>query len=147
MENRNLNELFIHYENLRHTHLSQEHFKYLVLLFPSLKVCMSDGVLDAEEWNALLKTAKAMAEAFALSADEKSDLLRIINQELIYLLDHIENWDQPFMSALWGHLQANPQDKEYVEESIFLFANVADGISHNESVVIGEITEKLALHS
>lgn len=147
MENQNLNQLFIDYESLRHTQLSQEQFKYLMLLFPSLKVCMSDGVLDAEEWNALLKTAKAMADEFAMSADEKSTLLKIINQELIYLLDHIENWDQPFMYALWNHLKIFPQDKEYVEESILLFANVANGISHSEASAIEEITEKLALHS
>ena len=42
--------LYEEYKKSRKISLNREQFSYLTKLYPALLVCMSDGVLDEEEW-------------------------------------------------------------------------------------------------
>ena len=45
--------LFEEYLKIRRIDITIDHFIYLINLYPSLLVCMSDGVLDKEEWDGI----------------------------------------------------------------------------------------------
>lgn len=146
--NTHIQNLFEEYLKKRGVKLSKEEFCYIILLFPSLLVCMSDGKLDAEEWNSILSAAESLALEFSddnLGESDKDDLSQVLRIEFRYLLDNISRWTNKFQNALKHHLAEAPEDKEFIYETIHLFANSADGISDIEQATIDELINKLSL--
>ena len=107
-------------------------------------ICTNDGTLDKEEYEHLMGVARNMA----LYSDEETDKdqLEITYQaELMYLLENPEIWEQKFLNALKDHLSGPAGDKEFVLESMYLFANAANGISDIERDRIESISVQLGL--
>ncbi|MBV6646647.1 MAG: hypothetical protein KI790_14415 [Cyclobacteriaceae bacterium] len=139
--------LFDEYRKIRKIDLNIDQFSYILNLYPSLLVCMCDGVLDKEEWDGVLNLANGLAEEYGdgLDQDGKDKLAQLFRTEFRYLLENIERWKKKFLNALKNKLEGNKDDKEFVLESMYLFANAADGISDIEQQTIDELSDRLAL--
>ncbi|WP_115869863.1 hypothetical protein [Marinoscillum furvescens] len=135
------------YKKVRNIDLSLDQFTYILNLYPSLIVCMCDGVLDKEEWDGVLRLAKGLALEYGdgLNDEEMERLEQSFRTEFRYLLDNIEKWQKKFLNTLRNNIQDSRSDKEFVMESMYLFANAADGISEVEQETIQMLTERLAL--
>jgi len=139
--------LFEEYLKTRKIDINRGQFMYLLNLYPSLIVCMSDGVLDKEEWDGVLRIADGIAEAYVESPEkeERQKMALLFRTEFRYLLENIDRWKKRFLNALKNHLENNTDDKEFVLEAMYLFANAADGISDVEESIIEELSERLSL--
>ena len=139
--------LFEEYLKIRRIDISLEQFIYLLNLYPSLLVCMSDGVLDKEEWDGVLRIADGLADAYVESPDPdaKAKMAQLFRTEFRYLLENIDRWKKKFLNALKNRLEEHTDDKEFVMEAMYLFANAADGISDVAQSTIEELSERLSL--
>ena len=135
------------YLKIRKVDISLDQFVYLLNLYPSLLVCMSDGVLDKEEWEGVLRITDGIADAYSESPDPeaKARLSQLFRTEFRYLLENIDRWKKKFLNALKSRLDDHRDDKEFVMEAMYLFANAADGISDIEQNTIEELSERLSL--
>ena len=135
------------YHKVRKSDLSLDQFTYLLKIYPSLLVCMSDGKLDKEEWDGVLNISKGLALLYLdqqpNSSAEKIETL--FRTEFKYLLENIDKWEKKFLNALKNYLDTRRDEKEFVYEAMYLFANAADGISHDEQRSIDELASRLAL--
>lgn len=139
--------LFEEYKKVRRVEFSLPQFTYLLNLFPSLIVCMCDGVLDKEEWEGVDRLISSLSLEFSegMSEEDKQRLEDAYRTEFRYLLDNIEKWQKKFLNALKNHIQDSRNDKEFVLETMYLFANAADGISEIEQETIEMLSDRLAL--
>ncbi|MEM9328483.1 MAG: hypothetical protein AAGA85_22635 [Bacteroidota bacterium] len=142
-----VDHLYEEYIKVRKVDLDTEQFIYLMNLYPSLLVCMSDGVLDKEEWDGVLGVANGLADNYASSSDpnEKERIAQLFRTEFRYLLENIDRWKKKFLNALKSHLDDHRDEKDFVMESMYLFANAADGISDVEQATIEELSQRLSL--
>lgn len=140
-------QLLEEYKRIRNVELTLDQFVYILNLYPSLIVCMCDGVLDKEEWDGVLRLAKGLALEYGdgMDGEELEQLEQSFRTEFRYLLDNIEKWQKKFLNALKNHIGDNREDKEFILESMYLFANAADGISEVEQETIHMLSERLAL--
>jgi len=135
------------YKKVRNVELTIDQFTYILNLYPSLIVCMCDGVLDKEEWEGVLQLAKGLTLEYGdnLSHDDMERLEQSFRTEFRYLLDNIEKWQKKFLNALKNHISGSKYEKEFILESMYLFANAADGISAIEQETIEQLSQRLAL--
>ncbi|MFT6881498.1 MAG: hypothetical protein ACI83W_000351 [Marinoscillum sp.] len=140
-------QLLEEYKKVRNLDLSQDQFTYILNLYPSLIVCMCDGVLDKEEWEGVVRLAKGLAMEYGdgYTDEEMENLERSFRTEFRYLLENIDKWQKKFLNALKNHIHESQMDKEFVLESMYLFANAADGISAVEQDTIAMLSERLGL--
>ncbi len=140
-------QLLDEYRKVRNIDLTLDQFTYILNLYPSLIVCMCDGVLDKGEWDGVLRLAKGLAMEYGdgLGDPDLEKLEQSFRTEFRYLLDNIEKWQKKFLNALKNHISDSRTDKEFVLESMYLFANAADGISDVEQETIEMLTERLSL--
>ena len=108
---------------------------------------MSDGVLDKEEWDAVLKAAENLGKNLAASPGEVEPLADVYKTEFRYLIDNSERWRKKFINALNEFLREDPTAKDLVLESMYLFANATDGISSVEQELIDELSNRLDLNT
>lgn len=138
--------LYEEYKKSRKTSLDREQFVYLTKLYPALLICMSDGVLDDEEWEGIVMATKGLAEEFVRTPEDDKELIAIsFRTEFRYLIDNIEKWQKKFLNALNDSIKDNQSDKEFVLECMYLFANAADGISDEERDKIEVLSRRLNL--
>ena len=86
------------YHKTRKSELSLDQFTYILKIYPSLLVCMSDGKLDPEEWDGVLNISKGLAllylDQIPNSNAEKVETL--FRTEFRYLLENIDKWEKKF---------------------------------------------------
>ncbi len=146
--NQQTEKLFAEYKKTRSANISIEEFEYILTLFPSLIICMCDGKLDPEEWDAVLQLADGMAEEFYNDQGtlvDKTALAMNFRTEFRYLLENLAKWEKRFLNVLKDHIKNDQTSKEFVLESMYLFANAADGISEVEQETIDELAKRLQL--
>ncbi len=143
-----INKLHAEYLKTRSAAVSLREFEYLLRIFPSLMICMADGKLDREEWDGVLYMADGLAEEFydenGIYKDKK-DLALTFRTEFRYLLENITKWEKRFINVLKDSIKDNRTAKEFVLETMYLFANVADGISDSEQEAIDALAKRLNL--
>ncbi len=144
-----LTSLLAEYNHERPVTFNIDQFSYILNLFPSLIVCMCDGVLDPEEWEAVEQTTKGLIDEFgqSLSEVEKDLMSQNLLEEFKFLIQNQDKWKEKFLGALRFWLLTHEEDKEFVLESMYLFANIADGISEVEQKTIDELSRQLNLTS
>ena len=135
------------YQRTRRVEINKDLFIYILKLYPSLLVCMSDGKLDDEEWDNVMKLARGLAEEYAslIPGVDKDKIAQNFRTEFRYLLENVERWQKKFLNALKGHIEDSRSDKEFILESMYLFANAADGISLEEQQAINNLADRLNL--
>lgn len=145
-----IDDLYDEYSKERFLELNREQFVYLVNLFPALLVVFSDGIVDHEEWITVKRLAKILGDQFAsedLGQEKEENLMLIYKGEFRYLLRHLDQWKDKFLDALREYFKINDSSKEFVMETMYLFANASEGISEEEDDTIIELTEKLGLEN
>jgi hypothetical protein len=108
---------------------------------------MSDGKLDEDEWESVMKLAYGLADEYAslIPGSDREKIAQNFRTEFRYLLENIDRWNKKFLNALKSHIEDNQNDKEFIMETMYLFANSADGISLEEQQTINNLTDRLAL--
>lgn len=135
------------YMKTRKSDLGIDQFTYILKIYPALLVCMSDGKLDKEEWDGVLSISKGLALLYLdqipnASAEKIEQLFRT---EFRYLLENIDKWEKKFLNTLRNYLDEHQSEKEFVQEAMYLFANAADGIAHEEQRTIDTLSARLSL--
>jgi len=135
------------YQRIRRVELNRDIFIYILKLYPSLIVCMSDGKLDDAEWKSIMKLAYGLADEYISLVPEidREQIAQNFRTELRYLLENVDRWNKKFLNALKSHIDDTRDDKEFIMETMYLFANAADGISMEEQQAINNLADRLAL--
>ena len=142
------NEILLQeYLKIRKSNLSIDQFTYILKIYPSLLVCMSDGKLDDAEWHGVLNISKGLALLYLdQQPNAKAEEIEVLfRTEFKYLLENIDRWEKKFINTLSNYLEEHTDDKEFVFEAMYLFANAADGISHEEQRTIDRLASRLSL--
>ncbi len=141
-------KLFEDYIHIRKSSISLNQFTYILKIYPSILVCMGDGKLDEEEWDGLIHISRGLTLLYLEQNSDSSQekLESIFRLEFRYLLDNIIKWEKKFLNTLKHYLEEYPDDREFVQESMYLFANSADGISQKEQEKVDELTSRLSLN-
>ncbi len=142
------NEILLQeYLKIRKSNLSIDQFTYILKIYPSLLVCMSDGKLDDAEWHGVLNISKGLALLYLdQQPNAKAEEIEVLfRTEFKYLLENIDRWEKKFINTLSNYLEEHAEDKEFVFEAMYLFANAADGISHEEQRTIDRLASRLSL--
>jgi hypothetical protein len=141
-----LHQLYLEYLKARKIKIPEDQFEYLAKLYPALLVCMSDGVLDEEEWNGIIMATRGLSSEFVRSENDNRDMIAMkFRTEIRYLLDNVDKWNKKFLNALHSSLKGNTLDQEFVMETMFLFANIASGISEEEEEAITKLARRLEI--
>lgn len=141
-----IHQLYIDYIKSRKIQIPKDQFIYLTKLYPALLVCMSDGVLDKEEWDGIIMATRGLAVEFVKSPSDDRDMIAMsFRTEIRYLLDNVEKWNKKFLNALHHSMKDKPMDQEFVLETMYLFANIADGISDEEQEAINKLAARLEI--
>lgn len=141
-------QLFQEYRQERNVKISEDQFTSFVVFFPSLLVIISDGVVDMEEWEYLQQLSLFMAKSFKKEGDAEMNVNELSKSYLLeigYIIKHLKAYQSAFLSALKDFLQANPEDKASVLDTIQLFADASDGTSDEEADKIQHLSEYLGL--
>ncbi len=143
-----IDNLYQLYSEERNIKLNKEQFVYLVNLFPALRVALSDGMVDDDEWVVVKRLAKILGDEFAsddLGQEKKENLMLIYKSEFRYLIKNLDEWEEKFLTALKEYFIENEASKEFVMETMYLFANASDGVSDEEIKNIHVLTDRLGL--
>lgn len=122
-----MDDLYYEYTQVRFLDINKEQFIYVAHLLPSCLIVMSDGLLDREEWVTLKKLSKILGNEFAtedLGEEEKEEnLMLIYKAEIRYLLKNRDKWEDRFIAALRDYLTVSEPSKDFVRETMDLFAS------------------------
>ena len=141
-----LHQLYLEYIKSRKISIPEDQFNYLAKLYPALLVCMSDGVLDKEEWDGIVMATRGLSSEFVRSPEDDRDLIAMsFRTEMRYLLDNVDKWSKKFLNALQASIRDNPIDQEFIVETMYLFANITDGISDEEIEAIKKLAKRLEI--
>jgi len=143
-----IDKLFKEYTKERFLKLNREQFVYIVNLFPAFRVAMSDGIIDQEEWVTVKRLAKILGDEFAsddLGEEKEENLMLIYRSEFRHLIKNLDKWQDKFLAALKDYFSENATSREFVVETMYLFASASDGVSEEENEVIEYLTKQLRL--
>lgn len=143
-----IDQLFKEYTQERFIKLNREQFVYIVNLFPAFRVVMSDGIVDQEEWITVKRLAKILGDEFAsddLGEEKEENLMLIYRAEFRHIIKNLDKWEDKFLAALKDYFTENETSKEFVVETMYLFASASDGVSEEENEVIEYLTRELGL--
>jgi hypothetical protein len=143
-----IDQLFKEYTQERFIKLNKEQFVYIVNLFPALRVVMSDGIVDQEEWVTVKRLAKILGDEFAsddLGEEKEENLMLIYRAEFRHLVRNLDKWQDKFLAALKDYFNENEPAREFVVETMYLFASSSDGVSEEENEDIEFLTKELGL--
>ena len=143
-----IDSLFQEYTESRFIELNKEQFIYIVNLFPALRVVLSDGIVDQDEWNTVKRLAKILGDEFAsedLGEEKEENLMLIYKSEFRYLIKNLDKWEDKFLVALKEYFNTNDASKEFVLETMYLFAHASESISPEEDETINYLMKELGL--
>jgi len=141
-----IHQLYLDYLKSRKIKIPEDQFVYLTKLYPALLICMSDGVLDKEEWDSVVMATRGLAAEFVRSPADNRDMIAMsFRTEIRYLIDNVDKWKKKFLNALEHSLRDKPLDQEFVLETMYLFANIAGGISDEEIDEINALARRLGI--
>jgi hypothetical protein len=69
----------------------------------------------------------------------------IYRAEFRHLVRNLDRWQDKFLAALKDYFNENDTSKEFVVETMYLFASASDGVSEEENNVIEFLTTELGL--
>lgn len=134
MANELVHKLYLDYTKERNLELTEEQFGSFMAFFPALIVASSDGMVDKEEWMYCKKLASGLGYSFSDGDNEEAheNLTLIYRYEFRYLLKNLDRWEKRFIKALKLYLLENNYAKEFINETIYMFASASQGISQEE---------------
>ncbi len=142
-----VNRLYREYIKRRGLPLSKEQFSSFMAFYPSLLVVACDGIVDKEEWMYCKKLASGLGTTFANDSvnttTSAKKLTYIYQNEFKYLLKNLDEWRDKFLGALREHISTNDDAKDFVHETVFIFADASNGISAIEDQTISYVFNEL----
>ena len=142
-----LEELYNDYSKERNIELNPDQFGSFLAFYPALLVVSSDGIVDKKEWLYCKKLASGLGNSFSKddSKEDHENLTLIYRNEFRYLLKNQDKWEERFLEVTKDYLEANTYAKEFVNETIYLFADASNGISQEEMDTINMLEIRLDL--
>lgn len=140
--------LFEEYHTHCNTKLTQEQFTTLLTFFPSLLVIAADGVIEDEEWIYVKYISRSMAETFIDDFGHDvnvASLKKLYYNDLEYLVNSLQRWENPFLEALKDYLREAPELKEDIVDIMYMFAEASDNDSTDEERVIQGVKARLGI--
>lgn len=149
MSSSQIDSLYKEYTEARFLDVNREQFIYIAHLLPACILVMSDGKLDSEEWITLKQLSKILGDEFAadnMGTDEKEEnLMLVYKAEIRYLLKNREQWESKFIAALSEYLKTSESSKDFLEETLDLFAGPEADPEPKEEEVYNSLKERLGL--
>ena len=102
----NIENLYHSYYKHRESNLRIDEFQYLVAILPALLIAQADGEIQEAEQAFIDRASREIAEGFAEDSEsgevttDVSDIVVALQEELSFLVHHLEEWEQPFLSTL-----------------------------------------------
>lgn len=124
--------------------LSSEEFCTLLILFPSYKVAIADGIFSASEKDLMeVITANFLKEIYAneISNDQYNQLISGTIDDLVYADKN--SWHDRFERGLKELSNQHEGLAEEIKKMIHDMAEASDGISESEQNMINQINESL----
>lgn len=144
-----IDQLYKDYTEERFLQINKEQFIYLMHLLPSCLIVMSDDILDHDEWVTLKHLSKILGSEFAtedLGVNEKEENLMLIYKgEIRYLLKNRNVWETRFIKALREQLKLNVSSREFVKETMDLFAAPEQSPKKEELEAYNSLMDRLQL--
>ena len=145
----NTEQLYTEYTNARFLDINKEQFAYLLHLLPGCLIVMSDGLLDREEWVTLKRLSKILGNEFASEdlgdIEKEENLMLIYKGEIRYLLKHRDQWEDKFLTALKQYLRLNVTSRQFVKETMDLFAGPEQNPKEEELKAYNRLLDRLEL--
>ena len=148
MQTEEIKDLYRSFRRAHATALSIEEFVSLVNYLPALLVVACDGVVDEEEWVYVEYLAKFLSNRHGKehTTEQKAQLFQCFFQDLVYLSEHLSEWEKPFLHALKSYLHNKEELKDEMLDILQMFAEASDGISTEEEEMIEKLSEILGLN-
>lgn len=148
MPNQQVRKLYQHYKDLRQIPLSADQFTSFLAFFPALIIAASDGIVDREEWLFCQRLAHGLGHSYReeLNAGDTEKLTLLYRQEFAYLLQHLPQWEERFLTTLEQYFEENHFAKKFVSQTIWLFADASNGVSSEEESKMQELCKRFGLH-
>jgi len=122
-----IDQLYLEYVKARSLDIDRKHFLYILNLLPAFWVVLSDGIMDQDEWGIVKKLGTILGKN-VVKSEEEDELLGLYKNEFRYLIRHQKEWKDKFFNALRSYFDENPSAKDFVVETMFLFAGASEGI-------------------
>ena len=145
---KNLDDLYSIYKEKRNLTISKEQFILFAEFFPVILVVTADGVVDEEEEIYINKLSNSLGNIFkeeGLSDVKVLELKKVFKEEFAFLIFNLDDWQDAFLDGLKGHLEHNPDQKEAIIDTVYLFAEASAGISDDEERMLTYIKKRLDL--
>ncbi|AHM60826.1 hypothetical protein D770_12860 [Flammeovirgaceae bacterium 311] len=147
MPNQHVRELYLHYQDVRQISLTVDQFTSFLAFFPALLIAASDGIVDREEWIYCQRLAQGLGYSYReeLSPEDTDKLTMLYRQEFAYLLQHLSQWEEPFLNTLEKYFLENRYAKKFVSQTAWLFADASNGVSAEEESKMKYLRKRFGL--
>jgi hypothetical protein len=143
-----IEKLYEDYSYKRGLNISLDQFMLFAEFFPAVLVILSDGIVDDQERIYLDRLNTNLANIFeedGLSKEYIYKLKKTFDEEFDYLMTHLKEWKDTYLDALSEHLTHNPESKEIILDTLYLFASKSQDVDESENQMIQFLTQKLNL--
>jgi len=142
-----IRDLHQEYIKERFLEMSEQQFASFLAFFPTLLVAASDGIVDREEWQYCKKLASGLGHSYKEGDSEEAaeNLTLLYRGEFRYLIKNLDDWEEKFLTTLNAYLSENEHAKEFVSETLYLFAEASSGVSQEEMDKINYLEKTLDL--
>jgi|GEM_PF-1439112 len=143
-----IEKLYEDYSYKRGLNISLDQFMLFAEFFPAVLVILSDGIVDDQERIYLDRLNTNLANIFeedGLSKEYLYQLKKTFDEEFDYLMTHLKEWKDVYLDALSEHLAQNPESKEIILDTLYLFASKSQDVDESENQMIQFLTQKLNL--
>ena len=140
-------DLYQEYTKERFLDMTEQQFGSFLAFFPTLLVAASDGIVDRDEWLYCKKLASGLGHSYSEGDSEEAaeNLTLMYRGEFRYLLKNLAAWEDKFIEALKPYLEVNDHAKQFVTETLYLFAEASAGVSQEEMDKINFLEKTLDL--
>jgi hypothetical protein len=143
-----LENLYEEYTDFRKLRISLNQFTHIVHFYPVLLIISTDGKVDEKEWKYVQHLSDSLGDLYLQDITDPellSDLKALYLNEFKFLLMNFDTWERKFIKTLRQYLAENPEKKEEILQTMYLFANVSDGVHEKEEIMIEHVKKELGI--
>lgn len=130
-------DLLNEYGKSRNLQLNEDEFSSLVTLYPAVLVATADHVFDNEEKEYIADVVASSSLELYDNEEQAEKLAGILFNELLFLSQTDNQWQEKFLSVLAEELGS--EDKDELKQILLETAEVSKGISSEEKDEINRI--------
>lgn len=130
-------DLLNEYGKSRNLQLNEDEFSLLVTLYPAVLVATSDHLFDDDEKEYIADVVASSSLELYDNEEQAEKLAEILFNELLFLSQTDNQWQEKFLSVLAEELDS--EDKDELKQILLETAEVSKGISTEEKDEISRI--------